>query len=157
MDPAGPWYTSYNRLATTPGMISTFQTTTPSSNQLSSSVTQTGTSASSSVVLQESANSTATLAGQQSPFNPGGFITTSSAVGYDVFSPSFFNQSNKETNSNYVAHHVQPVAGTQAAANSKPNSPEESDIPSLRNNYTSPEQNEVRIFVTVTIEISYFT
>lgn len=155
MDPIGPWYSTYNRMATTtPGIISSFQTTTPSSNQLSSSVTETGPSTSPSILLQTTSNSTTTLAGQQSPFSPEGFINTPSAAGYDVFSP-FFNQSGKES-PQYGAQHTQQGSNTQAISNSKPNSPVESDIPPLRNNYTSPEQNEVRIFLLYSIFFYYY-
>lgn len=76
-------------------------------------------------------------------------MTSSTTSSYEVFSP-FFNHQNKET-SNYVAQ----SAGSQPLTNSKPNSPAESDISSLRNNYTTPEQNEVRILSNIKF-YSYF-
>lgn len=151
MDPVGPWYSSYNRLADPSGISNTFQTTTSTStdrasNQLARATEdiQTGTSTTTPQLLVQAAHTTPTLAGQPSPFNPGGFLS-SPGTGYDVFSP-FFHHSNPKQTTHYGAQHAQPIDRAQAVTTSKPSSPVESNISSMRSNYASPPQNDVRIF-----------
>lgn len=141
MDPVGPWYASYNRLATG-GAAGTFQATTPStssdfvSHHLASAATQSVPSTTSQLLLQ-AAHTTATLAGQPSPFNPGGFLSPPS-VGYDVFSPLFHHTNPKQAH--YVTQHRQALVHAQAAVASKQNTASENEISTLRENYNSTHQ-----------------
>ncbi|KAM0729784.1 Glutamine and serine-rich protein 1 [Formica fusca] len=142
MDPIGPWYTSYNRL-TASGTTGTFQTTTPTTtsdfvpHHLATAVTQAVPSTTTSQLLLQAAHTTATLAGQPSPFNPGGFLTPP-PVGYEVFSPLFHHPNTKQAH--YVTQHRQALAQAQAVSVSKQNTTNESDIPTLRENYSSAHQ-----------------
>ena len=153
MDPIGPWYATYNRPTTT-GITSTFQSSPTNtsvdltSHLLTPTAVNTETVPSTTVstlLLQTAAPTAVTLAGQPSPFNPGGFLSTPTAVGYDVFTP-FFPHSNSKQTTHYVSHNAQPITRAQVVTTSKPGSPVESDIPALRSNYASPQQSDVRIF-----------
>ncbi|XP_076619480.1 uncharacterized protein LOC143340929 isoform X2 [Colletes latitarsis] len=141
MDPVGPWYASYNRFATG-SATSTFQSTTSStssdfvSHHLATAATQAVPSTTSQLLLQ-AAHTTATLAGQPSPFNPGGFLSPP-PVGYDVFSPLFHHPNSKQAH--YVTQHRQALAQAQAVSVGKQNTTTESDIPVLRENYSSAHQ-----------------
>ena len=140
MDPVGgPWYASYNRLATP---TATFQSNSLDQALLLTSATGTSdTSASNTIVTSTNAPQIILQAAHttSTPFNTGGFLSTSTGVGYDVFSP-FFTTSKQTPTTQYV---TQPLR-TQVVTNSKPSSPEEdSDIPSLRSSYASPQQNDV--------------
>ncbi|XP_003701482.2 uncharacterized protein LOC100883544 isoform X2 [Megachile rotundata] len=143
MDPVRPWYTSYNRLALSTA-TSTFQSTTSSttsdfvSHHLATTATQAVPSTTTSQLLLQAAHTTATLAGQPSPFNPGGFLSPP-PVGYDVFSPLFHHSNPKQAH--YVTQHRQALAQAQVVAVTKQNSTTESDIPVLRENYSSAHQS----------------
>ncbi|KAJ8678761.1 hypothetical protein QAD02_014548 [Eretmocerus hayati] len=126
MEPTGPWYASYNRLATTtfqsnPASLTTAQNLAP--------VAQTGPAP--QLLIQAAANSTVTLPGQPS-FNTGAFLTTPTAISYD-FSQLFQHANPKQA---YVTNQsIQPVRA-QIVTMSKPSSLEESG------NYVSSQQNE---------------
>ncbi|CAK9819785.1 Glutamine and serine-rich protein 1 [Anthophora plagiata] len=141
MDPVRPWYASYNRLAAS-SATSTFQPTTSStsndfvSHHLATTATQAVPSTTSQLLLQ-AAHTTATLAGQPSPFNPGGFLSPP-PVGYDVFSPLFHHPNPKQAH--YVTQHRQALAQAQVVSVTKQNTTTESDIPVLRENYSSAHQ-----------------
>ncbi|KAL0102791.1 hypothetical protein PUN28_018229 [Cardiocondyla obscurior] len=137
MDPVGPWYTSYNRLTTGSSTAGTLQTTPTTSSEfvshhLATAATQAVPSTTTSQLLLQAAHTTATLAGQPSPFNPGGFLSPPS-VGYEVFSP-LFHPNTKQAH--YVTQHRQVLAQAQAASVTKQNMTE-SDISTLRENYSS--------------------
>ncbi|XP_017756417.1 PREDICTED: uncharacterized protein LOC108548124 isoform X2 [Eufriesea mexicana] len=140
MDPVRPWYASYNRLAAS-SATSTFQPTTSSTNSdfvshhLATAAGQAAPSTTSQLLLQ-AAHTTATLAGQPSPFNPGGCLSTP-PVGYDVFSPLFHHPNPKQAH--YVTQHRQALAQAQVSV-TKQNTTTESDIPVLRENYSSTHQ-----------------
>lgn len=141
MDPVGPWYASYNRLASG-STANTFQGTNSTTNSdfvshhLSTAATQAVPSTTSQLLLQ-AAHTTATLAGQPSPFNPGGFLSPP-PVGYDVFSPLFHHPNSKQ--SPYVSQHRQVLAQAQAVTVTKQNTTTESEISPLRENYNSTHQ-----------------
>ncbi|KZC12552.1 Glutamine and serine-rich protein 1 [Dufourea novaeangliae] len=141
MDPVGPWYATYNRL-TAASATNTFQSTPSStssdfvSHHLATAVTQAVPSTTSQLILQ-AAHTTATLAGQPSPFNPGGFLSPP-PVGYDVFSPLFHHPNPKQAH--YVTQHRQALAQAQAVSVTKQNTTTEPDIPILRENYSSAHQ-----------------
>ncbi|XP_053974648.1 uncharacterized protein LOC128874201 isoform X3 [Hylaeus volcanicus] len=118
MDPVGPWYTSYNRLTTATAATQVVPSTT-------------------SQLLLQAAHTTATLAGQPSPFNPGGFLSPP-PVGYDVFSPLFHHPNPKQAH--YVTQHRQALAQAQVVSVGKQNTTTEPDIPALRENYSSAHQ-----------------
>ncbi|XP_036149178.1 uncharacterized protein LOC105833851 isoform X4 [Monomorium pharaonis] len=140
MDPVSPWYTSYNRL--TAGSSGTFQTPSTTtgdfvSHHLATTATQAVPSTTTSQLLLQAAHTTATLAGQPSPFNPGGFLSPP-PVGYEVFSP-LFHPNTKQAH--YVTQHRQQVlAQAQAVSATKQNATTESDISTLRENYSSSHQ-----------------
>lgn len=87
--------------------------------------------------MLQAAHTTATLAGQPSPFNPGGFLSPP-PVGYDVFSPLFHHPNPKQAH--YVTQHRQALAQAQAISATKQNATTDSDIPVLRENYSSAHQ-----------------
>lgn len=141
MDPVGSWYASYNRL-TASGNSGTFQTTSTTtgdfvSHHLATAPTQAVPSTTTSQLLLQAAHTTVTLAGQPSPFNPGGFLSPS-PVGYDVFSPLFHHPNSKQTH--YVTQHRQVLTQAQTVSATKQNAATESDIPALRENYSSAHQ-----------------
>lgn len=138
MDPVGPWYTSYNRL--TAGNSGTFQTTSTTTSDfvphhLATTATQAVPSTTTSQLLLQAAHTTATLAGQPTPFNPGGFLSPPS-VGYEVF-PPLFHPNTKQAH--YVTQHRQVLAQAQVVSATKQNTTE-SDISTLRENYNSAHQ-----------------
>ncbi|KYM91850.1 Glutamine and serine-rich protein 1 [Atta colombica] len=138
MDPVGPWYTSYNRL-TVSSSTGTFQTTSTTTSDfvphhLTTAAAQAVPSTTTSQLLLQAAHTTATLAGQPSPFNPGGFLSPP-PVSYEVFSP-LFHPNTKQAH--YVTQHRQVLA--QAQAVTKQNTTPESDISTLRENYSSTHQ-----------------
>lgn len=140
MDPVGPWYTSYNRL-TAGSSTGTFQTASTTASEfvphhLATAATQAVPSTTTSQLLLQAAHTTATLAGQPSPFNPGGFLSPP-PVGYEVFSP-LFHPNTKQAH--YVTQHRQVLAQAQAVSVTKQNTTTESDIPTLRENYSSTHQ-----------------
>ncbi|XP_077282742.1 uncharacterized protein LOC143908809 isoform X1 [Temnothorax americanus] len=139
MDPVGPWYTSYNRL-TAGSSTGTFQSTSTTTSDfvphhLATAATPAVPSTTTSQLLLQAAHTTATLAGQPSPFNPGGFLSPPS-VGYEVFSP-LFHPNTKQAH--YVTQHRQVLAQAQAVSATKQNTTE-SDISTLRENYSSAHQ-----------------
>ncbi|XP_050479450.1 uncharacterized protein LOC126868228 isoform X2 [Bombus huntii] len=141
MDPVRPWYASYNRL-TASSATSTFQPATSStssdfvSHHLATAATQAAPSTTTSQLLLQAAHTTATLAGQPSSFNPGGFLSPP-PVGYDVFTPLFHHPNPKQAH--YVTQHRQALAQAQVSV-TKQNTTTESDIPVLRENYSSAHQ-----------------
>ncbi|XP_066587201.1 uncharacterized protein [Prorops nasuta] len=150
MDPVGPWYASYNRLATG-NAASTFQTISSNSSgefvshHLSTNTTSSLPSNTASQLLLQAAHNTATLACQPTPFNSGGFLSPP-PVGYDVFSPLFHHSSSKQTH--YANEHRQTLAQSQAQTQSqtqtiiasKDNSTSESEISTPRENYSTLHQ-----------------
>ncbi|XP_014213242.1 uncharacterized protein LOC106642854 isoform X2 [Copidosoma floridanum] len=134
------WYASCNRLGATAGITSAFQISAPNNNndQVShhlSTTAQTLPSTTTAQLLLPAAAPT-TLAGQSSSFNSAGFLTTPTAVGYDVFTP-FFSHTNSKQQTHYVSQTSQPIARAQVVATSKPDSPVESC-----GNYASPQQDD---------------
>lgn len=143
MDPAVPWSAyaaaaSYNRLANATSSFQTaateFQNTGLTSHQTGG---QTHTTAN-QLLLQAAAHTTATLAGQlgqTTTFNPGSFLSPPS-VGYDaVFSPLFHHANPKPAHYSSalnVSQHRQAIAN---AVSSK-QSTVDTDITTLRENYS---------------------
>jgi hypothetical protein len=151
MDPIGPWYATFNRLAAPAGIISTFQNATanastdPVGHQLSAVAVNAQTvpsTTASQILLQTGSPTAVTLAGQSASFNPGGFLASSSVVGFDTFVPFSHHKNPKET-LHYAPQLTQPITTAQVVTISKPSSPVQSDIPALRNNFASPQPNEV--------------
>ncbi|XP_058807073.1 uncharacterized protein LOC131673241 isoform X2 [Phymastichus coffea] len=149
MDPVGPWYTSYNRLAATPGVTATFQAATPTTANAEAvlhltpatvNIQAVPSTTTPQLLIQAAGPTTVTLAGQPSAFNTGGFLSTPT-VNYDVFTPFFHHSSPKQT-THYIAQPAQAIARAQVVTTPKPSSPTESDIPSLRTSFTSPQQND---------------
>lgn len=143
MDPPVPWTAyaaaaSYNRLANATG---SFQTATGEFQNTGLAAHQSGGQAhttANQLLLQAAAHTTATLAGQlgqSTTFNPGGFLSPPS-VGYDtVFSPLFHPANPKPahySSSLNVTQHRQVLAN---AVSSK-QSTVESELTSLRENYS---------------------
>ena len=142
MDPVGPWYASNYRLGAG-SAASTFQATStgPSSDfvthHLASATTHGVPPATTPQLLLQAAHTTSTLAGQPSPFNPGGFLSPT-PVGYDVFSPLFHHSNSKQ--GHYVAQHRPVLAQAQTLTGAKQSSVSESDVSTLRENYSSAHQ-----------------
>ena len=142
MDPVGPWYASYNRLAAG-SAAGTFQATNSGptgdfvTHHLASAGAQAVPPATTSQLLLQAAHTTATLAGQPSPFNPGGFLSPP-PVGYDVFSPLFHHTNSKQAH--YVTQHRQVLSQTQSVPGTKQNSASEDDVSDLRENYSTAHQ-----------------
>lgn len=152
MDPVGPWsaYASYNRLAgvqagSTGGDF--HHHLAGSGSGLAGHSGAPGVPSTTSQLLLQAAHTTASLAGQlgssgASPFNPGGFLSPP-PVGYDaVFSPLFHHANPKPAHysSTINAQHRQALAQAQAAAASKQSSVE-SELSTLRENYTTHHQS----------------
>lgn len=143
MDPAVPWSAyaaaaSYNRLANATG---TFQTAASEFQNTGLAGHQSGGQSHSSAnqLLLQAHTTAATLAGQlgqSTTFNPGGFLSPP-PVGYDaVFSPLFHHANPKpahySSSLNVTQHRAQALAN---AVSSKQNSVE-SELTSLRENYS---------------------
>ncbi|XP_034935014.1 uncharacterized protein [Chelonus insularis] len=142
MDPVGPWYASYNRLAagTAAGTFQTGGTTASGefvSHHLSATaVSQSVSSTTASQLLLQAAHTTASLAGQPSPFNPGSFLSPT-PVGYDVFTPLFHHPNAKQ--SHYVPPHrqVMPQSQLDTAVKQTTSDPE---VSTIRENYNATHQ-----------------
>lgn len=143
MDPAVPWSAyaaaaSYNRLANATGSFQTaateFQNTGLAGHQSGGQAHTTANQ----LLLQAAAHTTATLAGQlgqTTTFNPGGFLSPPS-VGYDaVFSPLFHHANPKPAHYSSTINVSQHRQALVNAVSSK-QSAVESDVTSLRENYS---------------------
>lgn len=143
MDPVGSWYVSYNRppVGSTTGTFQTTTSTTASdfvSHHLTTAATQAVPSTTTSQLLLQPAHTTGTLAGQPSHLSTGGFLTPPS-VGYDVGFPSMFHHNNSKQ-AHYVAQHRQPLTQQTVTTTTKQNATTESEISTLRENYSSAHQ-----------------
>lgn len=151
MDPVGPWsaYASYNRLAGVQAGAAGgdfHHHLTGSGSTLAGHNPTGGVPSTTSQLLLQAAHTTASLAGQlgssTAPFNPGGFLSPP-PVAYDaVFSPLFHHSNPKPAHysSTINAQHRQALVQAQAAAASKQASVE-SELSTLRENYTSHHQS----------------
>ncbi|XP_077285720.1 uncharacterized protein LOC143910943 isoform X2 [Arctopsyche grandis] len=144
MDPVGPWYASYNRLAGVQAGAASgdfHHHLTGSGTALTGHNPAGGVPSTTGQLLLQAAHTTASQLGQlgsstASPFNPGGFLSPS-PVGYDpIFSPLFHHANPKPAHysSTINAQHRQALVQAQAAAASKQAT--ESELSTSRETYS---------------------